>query len=72
VLGLRHLDAHLAEHSEDILDLLGIDLLGAQHRIDLVGSDVAALLGVANELLDGGLRKIEHRGVRLRFGPLFW
>ena len=27
LLGLDHVDAHLAEHREDILDLLGIDLL---------------------------------------------
>ena len=27
LLGLDHVDAHLAEHREDVLDLLGIDLL---------------------------------------------
>ena len=31
-----HVDAHLAEHGENVLDLLGIDLLGGQDRIDLV------------------------------------
>src|SRR5262249_57758888 len=28
LLGLDHVDAHLAEHREDVLDLLGIHLLG--------------------------------------------
>ena len=32
LLGLDHVDAHLAEHGEDVLDLLGIDLLGGQDR----------------------------------------
>jgi hypothetical protein len=56
LLGLDHIDAHLAEHREHILDLLGIDLLRGQHRVDLVVGDVAALLGGANELLDGRVR----------------
>ena len=34
-LGLDDVDAHLVEHREDVLDLLGIDLLGGQHRVDL-------------------------------------
>src|SRR5246127_1982917 len=65
-LGLDHVDAHLAEHSKNILDLLGIDLLGGQHRIDLVVGDVAALLGVADELLDGSVRQVEQRQRRIR------
>ncbi len=56
LLGLDHVDAHLAEHGEHILDLLGIDLLRVQHRVDLVMGDVAALLGGADELLDGRVR----------------
>ena len=56
LLGLDHVDAHLAEHREHILDLLGIDLLRGQHRVDLVVGDVAALLGRADELLDGRVR----------------
>ena len=65
LLGLDHIDAHLAEHGENVLDLLGIDLLGRQHRIDLVVGDVAALLGVADELLDGGVREVEQRQRRI-------
>src|SRR6266446_1942528 len=42
LLGFDHVHAHLAEHGQHILDLLGIDLLGGQHRIDLVMGDVAA------------------------------
>ena len=54
LLGLDDVDAHLAEHREDILDLLGIDLF--RQRVDLVMGDVAALLGGADELLDGRVR----------------
>src|SRR5262249_13214707 len=50
------LDAHLTEHGEHVLDLLGIDLLGGQHRVDLVMGHVAALLGGADEFLDGRVR----------------
>ena len=35
-----------AKHGEDILDLLGIDLLRGQDRVDLVMCDVATLLSV--------------------------
>ena len=38
-------DAHLVEHRENVLDLLGGHLLGRQNRVDLVMRDVAALLG---------------------------
>ena len=55
-LGLDDVHAHLAEHRKDILDLLGIDLLGTQDRIDLIMRDVAALLGGPDELLDGRVR----------------
>src|SRR5215471_16950588 len=56
LLGLDDVDAHLAENREHILDLLGIDLLRGQHRVDLVTGGVAALLGGADELLDGRVR----------------
>src|SRR5262249_16063002 len=64
LLGLDHVDAHLAEHGEHILDLLGIDLPGRQHRVDLVMGDVAAFLGGADELLDRGVGEVEQRAVR--------
>ena len=70
-LGLDDVDAHLAEHRQHVLDLLGIDLLGGQHRIDLVVGDVTALLGGADQLLDRGVRQVEQRqrGIR-RLGAL--
>ena len=51
LLGLDDVDPHLAEHREDVLDLLGIDLF--RQRVDLVMGDVAALLGAADQRLDG-------------------
>src|SRR6266487_4672619 len=56
LIGLDDVDAHLTEHGEHVLDLLGIDLLRGQHRVDLVMGDVAALLDGADELLDGRVR----------------
>src|SRR5215472_7799561 len=56
LLGLYHVHAHLAEHGQHILGLLGIDLLGGQYRVDLVMGDVAARLGGADELFDRRVR----------------
>ena len=67
LLGLDHVDAHLAELRQNVLDLLGIDLLRGQQRVDLVVGDIAALLGAADQLLDGRVGKIEQRGL----GTLF-
>ncbi len=61
VLALDDVDAHLAEHREDVFDLVGGDLLGRQHGVDLVVGDVAALLGGLDHLLDGGIGEIEQR-----------
>ena len=73
LLGLDDVDAHLAEHGENVLDLLGIDLLGGQDRIDLVVGDVAALLGGADQLLDGRIGEIEQRQRRIGgLGALFF
>ena len=60
-LGLDDVDAHLAEHRQHVLDLLGIDLLGGQHRVDLFVGDVAALLGALDHLLDRGVGQVEQR-----------
>src|SRR5262245_41206970 len=59
LLGLDHVHAHLAEHGQHVLDLLGIDLLGGQYRIDLIMGDVATPLGGADELFDRGVGEIE-------------
>src|SRR5207302_6652367 len=57
------LTTHPAEHGEDILDLLGIDLLRGQDRVDLVMCDVATLLGGADELY-GRIGEAGQRAVR--------
>ena len=79
VLGLDHVDTHLAEYRQDVLDLLGLDLLQGQQRVDLIVGDVAALLGTVDQLLDGGVRKVEQRAIgrgvgtiRLRHLFLLW
>src|SRR3954453_12743490 len=72
-LGFDDVDAHLAEHGENVLDLLGIDLLGGQARIDLVMGDVAAFLGGADELLDGHVGEIQQRQRSVgRLGTFFF
>src|SRR5262249_8442140 len=67
-LGLDHVDAHLAEHGQHILELLGINLLRGQSRVDLVMGHVAALLGGTNDLLDRGVRWIKQWAVRRGLG----
>src|SRR5207302_6168268 len=61
-----HVHAHFAEHGQNVFDLLGIDLFRRQHRVDLVDRDVAALLGVADQFLDGRVREVEQRERSIR------
>ena len=63
VLGLDHIDAHFREHGEGVFDGLGGDFLGRQHLVQLVHGDVAAGLGLLDELLDPGVGQIEQRSV---------
>ena len=58
--GLGLLDAHLSENRQDFLDLHRIGLLRGQHGVDLIDCDVAALLGAADQLLDGRVGKVER------------
>ncbi len=70
LLGLDDVDAHLVEHGEDILDLVGGDFLGWKHRIDLIAGDVAALLGAADQLFDGVVPGVGRRAVRRNLGTV--
>ena len=72
-LGLDDVDSHLAHHRQHVFDLLGGDFLRRHDRIELPIGDVAALLGLLDHLLDGGVGQIEQRqrGVR-GLGRLFF
>jgi hypothetical protein len=59
--GLDDVDAHLAEHREDVLDLVGIDLF--HQRVDLVLGEVPAFLGSADQRLQGRVRPVEQRAL---------
>src|SRR5579883_669922 len=65
---LDRVDAHLIEHRQDVLDLLGGHFLGWEHRVDLLIGDPAALLGELDHLLDGGVREVEQRQGRVGGG----
>ena len=67
---LHDVDAHLGEHRHRVLDLLGGDLFGGKNLVQLVVSDIAALLGKLDHPLDGGIGQVEQRAVR-RFGGRF-
>ena len=67
-LALHHLDAHLREHRHDVLDLLGGVLLRRQDSIQLIKGDVAALLTLGDQPLNGSRLCIEHIGIGFGFG----
>ena len=60
-LGLYDVNSHLTHHRQHVFDLLGGDFLRRHHCIELPIGDVAALLGLLDHLLDGGVRQIEQR-----------
>ena len=66
LFGLDDVDAHLAQHGEGVLDRLGGDLLGRQDLVQLVHGDVAAGLGLLDELLDA--RRRSGRAADRRWG----
>src|SRR5262249_59750505 len=70
--GLDYVDTNLAELRQNALDLLGIDLFRRQQRVDLIVGDVAALLGGADQFLQGRVRKIEQRPIRRGLGTLIF
>ena len=73
LVGFDDVDAHVGEHRHRVFDLLGGDLLGGKHGVQLVDGDVAALLRLLDHLLDGGVGEIEQRAVvrRRRLRSLF-
>jgi hypothetical protein len=60
---LDHVDAHVGEHGHRVLDLFGGHFLRGQHRIQFVHSDIAALLGGLDHLLDSIVGKVEQRAI---------
>ena len=68
LLGLDHVDAHLGELAEHVLDLLRVELLGRQNLVQLIIGDIAALLRELDHPLDGGIAQVEQRPVGLLLG----
>ena len=66
ILGLGDVDAHVGEHRHDVLDLLRRRGVGGQDFIELIEGHEAALLGLLDHLLDGGIRQVEQRRRRVR------
>ncbi len=66
VLGLGDIDAHVREHRHDVLDLLRRGGVGRQDFVELIEGHEAALLGLLDHLLDGGVGKVEQRRRRVR------
>ena len=66
LLGLDHVDAHLVERRQNVLNLLGSGIRQGYDRIELLVGDVAALRGLLDHLRDGGVGEIEQRqrGIR--------
>ena len=66
LFGFGHVDAHVREHRHDVFDLLRRGGVGGQHFVELIEGHEAALLGLLDHLLDGGIRQIEQRRRRVR------
>jgi hypothetical protein len=65
-LGLGDVDAHVRQHRHDVFDLLRRGGVGGQHFIELIEGHEAALLGLLDHLLDGGIGQVEQRRRRVR------
>jgi hypothetical protein len=61
---LDHIDAHVGEHRQDVLDLFGGHLLRGQHGIELVHGHITPFLRGLDHFLDGVIRQVEQRPVR--------
>ena len=73
VSSLDNRDAHLAEGRHELVDLLGGEILCRQGRVQLVMSDIAALLAKLHQqllrLLGGvGIWRVDGAFLRLDFG----
>ncbi len=68
-LGLNYIDAHFAKLHQDVFDLLGLDPFHELQGAYLVFSDIATLLGVADQLRDGNVDKVEQRAIGRFFVP---
>ena len=64
LVGVDDVDAHVGEHRHGVLDLLGGHFLGREHLVQLVIGDEPAGLRRLDQLLDRGIRHIQHGTVR--------
>ena len=65
IVGLGDVDAHVREHRHDVLDLLRRGGVGRQDFVELIEGHEAALLGLLDHLLDGGIGQVEQRRRRV-------
>ncbi len=65
---LDDVDAHLRQHRHHVLDLFRRNLIRRQDLVELIVGDVAALAGLGDHLLDGGLAHIQRDVISLYIG----
>ena len=68
LVAFNDLHAHFRQRGLNILNLIGVHLVGWQSSIELVKSHVTLALGLSDELFDRRLVKVDQRCVIGIFG----
>ncbi|MNE30007.1 hypothetical protein D3C80_1235040 [compost metagenome] len=70
LFGLDDVDAHFRQHGQGVFDGVRGHFLGREDLVQFLHRDIAARLGLLDELLDAGVRQIEQGPVGIGFGVL--